>query len=253
MIVEDQQAATAFLLDAASYRAAGPVEAIETHISLIFLVGQRAYKMKRAVKLPYVDFSTPALGLAACEKEVELNSKTAPGLYLGVRRITREADGKLAFDGMRRTGRCGDRDGPLRSVEAARPDGVAGELTPALMTADRAHDRALSTAARRWSTMAAARRIWRACSTSTRRALPPAMFSKETRSTPFNAVVPRRARAPFSAARPARGSRQGAPLPRRSASAQHLPFRRRAAPVRLHRVQRPDRHASTSSTTSPSC
>jgi aminoglycoside phosphotransferase family enzyme len=46
--------------------------------------------MKRAVKLPYVDFSTPALRLAACEKEVELNSRTAPGLYLGVRRITRK-------------------------------------------------------------------------------------------------------------------------------------------------------------------
>ena len=70
MIVDDQQAAVAFLLDPASYAAAGPVEAIETHISRIFLTGERAYKMKRAVKLPYVDFSTPALRLAACEKEL---------------------------------------------------------------------------------------------------------------------------------------------------------------------------------------
>ena len=99
LVVDDQQSVTAFLLDPASYGATGPVEAIETHISRIFLTGERAYKMKRAVKLPYVDFSTPALRLAACEKEVELNSKTAPGLYLGVRRITREADGKLIFDG----------------------------------------------------------------------------------------------------------------------------------------------------------
>ena len=78
MIVEDQEAAIAFLLDPTAYGETGSVEAIETHISRIYLVGERAYKMKRAVKLPYVDFSTAALRLAACEKEVELNSKTAP-------------------------------------------------------------------------------------------------------------------------------------------------------------------------------
>ncbi|MCA0050000.1 AAA family ATPase [Mesorhizobium sp. B283B1A] len=135
MIVDDQQAAAAFLLDPASYGATGPVEGIETHISLIFLVGQRAYKMKRAVKLPYVDFSTPTLRLAACEKEVELNSKTAPGLYLGVRRVTREADGKLAFDG---AGQMVDA-----VIEMVRFDqsklldrmAAAGELTQVLMTA----------------------------------------------------------------------------------------------------------------------
>ena len=135
MIAEDQQAVTALLRNPATYGETGSVEVIETHISRIFLVGQRAYKMKRAVKLPYVDFSAPALRLAACEKEVELNSKTAPGLYLGVRRIMREADGKLAFDG---TGQMVDA-----AIEMVRFDqsklldrmATAGELTPALMTA----------------------------------------------------------------------------------------------------------------------
>ncbi|RUX28799.1 aminoglycoside phosphotransferase [Mesorhizobium sp. M7A.F.Ca.US.011.01.1.1] len=135
MIVDDQQAAAAFLRDPASYGASGPVEAIETHISRIFLVGQRAYKMKRAVKLPYVDFSTPALRLAACEREVELNSKTAPGLYLRVHRIMRGADDKLAFGG---TGQILDA-----AIEMIRFDqsklldrmATAGQLTPALMTA----------------------------------------------------------------------------------------------------------------------
>jgi len=135
MIAEDQQAVTALLRNPATYGETGSVEVIETHISRIFLVGQRAYKMKRAVKLPYVDFSTPRLRLAACEKEVELNSKTAPGLYLGVRRIMREADGKLAFDG---TGQMVDA-----AIEMVRFDqsklldrmATAGELTPALMTA----------------------------------------------------------------------------------------------------------------------
>ncbi|MCV3205477.1 AAA family ATPase [Mesorhizobium sp. YC-39] len=135
MIVENQEAAVTMLLDPATYGETGQVEAIETHISRIFLAGQRVLKMKRAVKLPYVDFSTPALRLAACEKEVELNSKTAPGLYVGVRRITREADSKLAFDG---TGELIDA-----AIEMVRFDqsklldrmAVRGELTPTLMTA----------------------------------------------------------------------------------------------------------------------
>ncbi|MGO4839727.1 aminoglycoside phosphotransferase, partial [Rhizobiaceae sp. 2RAB30] len=103
-------------------------------ISRIFLSGRRAYKMKRAVSLPYADFSTPALRLAFCEKEVELNSKTAPGLYLGVQRITREADGAIMFDG----------PGELIDavVEMVRFDqqclfdkmAAAGELTAPLMT-----------------------------------------------------------------------------------------------------------------------
>ena len=78
MIIDDQKAVTSFLSDASSYGLAGPVEAMETHISRIFLVGDRAFKMKRAVKLPYVDFSTPDLRVAACEKETALNARTAP-------------------------------------------------------------------------------------------------------------------------------------------------------------------------------
>ncbi|MEJ6849360.1 AAA family ATPase [Sinorhizobium fredii] len=97
MITQDQAEVVAFL-SAPHVRGADKVEIIETHISCIFLSGNRAYKVKRAVKLPYVDFSTAALRLAACEKEVALNSATAPGLYLGVRRIMRGRDGRLSFD-----------------------------------------------------------------------------------------------------------------------------------------------------------
>ena len=106
---------------------------IETHISVVVLAGDRAYKLKRAVKLDYVDFSTAELRLALCEREVELNRRAVPGLYLGVRRITRAADGRLAFDG----------DGPLVDavVEMVRFDqdglfdrmAVRGALTPALL------------------------------------------------------------------------------------------------------------------------
>ena len=97
MIIEKQKDARDFML---SLRGSGEqVEVIETHISCIFLVGNLAFKMKRAVKLPYVDFSTPVLRLEACQKEIEYNSKTAPDIYIGVRRITREADGSVKFDG----------------------------------------------------------------------------------------------------------------------------------------------------------
>lgn len=78
---------------------AGSIDRIETHISSVWLVGDRAFKLKRAVRFDYVDFSTAALRHVACEAEVRLNRRTAPGLYVGVRTITRQADGSLALDG----------------------------------------------------------------------------------------------------------------------------------------------------------
>lgn len=107
---------------------------IETHISLVILSGPHAIKLKRAVRLGYVDFSTPQRRLAACEWELALNRRTAPGLYRAVRRITRRSDGRLALDG----------DGPLVDavVEMARFDedglfdrlAVRGALTKPILT-----------------------------------------------------------------------------------------------------------------------
>jgi hypothetical protein len=101
MIVEDQREAIAFLtrmLDAGA-GSEHKVELVRTHISIVFLGADRALKLKRAVRFPYIDQATPATRLALCRKEVELNRRTAPELYLGVHRLTREADGCLAFDG----------------------------------------------------------------------------------------------------------------------------------------------------------
>ncbi|MBN8995152.1 MAG: AAA family ATPase [Rhizobiales bacterium] len=135
MSTDDGQKEVVGFLAASGRRATGDqVDIITTHISKIFLVADRVFKLKRALVLPYVDFSTPELRLAACEKEVALNSATAPRLYCGVRRITRE-NGGLAFDG----------DGPLADavVEMERFDqsalldqmAGAGALTPDLITA----------------------------------------------------------------------------------------------------------------------
>jgi aminoglycoside phosphotransferase family enzyme/predicted kinase len=78
---------------------AGRVERIETHVSVIFLTGTRAYKLKRAVRLPYLDYSTLDQRRLFCEKEVTLNRRTAPDLYLGVVPVTRSISGMLAVGG----------------------------------------------------------------------------------------------------------------------------------------------------------
>jgi uncharacterized protein len=75
------------------------IERIDTHISIVWLVEERAYKLKRAVIFDYVDFSTAELRRTACEAEVRLNRRTAPALYVEVRAITREADGALSLGG----------------------------------------------------------------------------------------------------------------------------------------------------------
>ncbi|CAN5425470.1 bifunctional aminoglycoside phosphotransferase/ATP-binding protein [soil metagenome] len=134
MFVGDQTAAVKFLSDPSTYGQDAPLEIIETHISAIFLAADRAYKMKRAVKLPYADFSTPALRLAACEQEIALNSLTAPDIYLRVRRITRERSGELVFDG---TGKTIDAVVEMvRFNQSCLFDrlALAGKLTASLMT-----------------------------------------------------------------------------------------------------------------------
>ncbi|MBN9450143.1 MAG: AGE family epimerase/isomerase, partial [Bosea sp.] len=75
------------------------MEMVSTHISVVLLIGARALKLKRPVKLPYVDLSTPELRLAMCEHELMLNRRTAPDLYRAVHRITRERSGALALNG----------------------------------------------------------------------------------------------------------------------------------------------------------
>lgn len=95
-----QQEVIAFLARPESYGAPdGGVECIETHGSLVFLHGQRAYKLKRAIAYAALDFLSLASRQRACHAEWLLNRRTAPQLYLEVRSINRGADGRLQFDG----------------------------------------------------------------------------------------------------------------------------------------------------------
>lgn len=65
----------------------------ETHMSWVFLVGDRVYKLKKPVRFPYLDFSTLALREAACRAELQLNRRLAPDVYLDVTPVVQSADG----------------------------------------------------------------------------------------------------------------------------------------------------------------
>src|ERR1700736_6949682 len=88
----------AFLADPATHEGA-PVRRLDTHSAAVFLAGDRALKVKRAVRYPFLDFSTLAQRKAACEAELAVNRAFAPELYVGVIPITQDADGRLALGG----------------------------------------------------------------------------------------------------------------------------------------------------------
>src|ERR671923_1608861 len=99
MSVTEDQAGVIECLGAPATHNGAAVERIETHISIVFLAGSRAWKLKRAVQFDYIDASTSDRRRVLCEKEVQLNRRTAASLYVGVVAVTREADGSLALGG----------------------------------------------------------------------------------------------------------------------------------------------------------
>lgn len=75
-------------------------ELLETHLSWVLLAGAHAYKLKKPVRLPFVDYASAARRRRFCEEEVRLNARLAPGLYLGVVPITGSLDApQLQGDG----------------------------------------------------------------------------------------------------------------------------------------------------------
>lgn len=95
----DQRAVIAYLSRPDTYGVTGEIERIDTHISVVFLAGERAYKLKRAVRFDYLDYSTLAGRRKFCNAEFEINRRTAPTLYEGVVAVTRAPDGGLELDG----------------------------------------------------------------------------------------------------------------------------------------------------------
>jgi len=100
---ESQREIFEFLREPSSWQALGPrpdrVDVIETHGALVFMAGSEVLKVKRAVKLAYLDFSTLDRRRAVCQRELALNCPAAPDIYKEVLAIVRRADGRLALDG----------------------------------------------------------------------------------------------------------------------------------------------------------
>lgn len=99
--VESQEPVFAFLADPAAH-GGQPVKRIDTHAASVFLAGDRALKVKRAVKFPFLDYSTLARRKAACAAEIEVNRPFAPDIYRRVVAVTQAPDGRLAVGGQGR-------------------------------------------------------------------------------------------------------------------------------------------------------
>jgi uncharacterized protein len=121
----NQQAVLAFLGES------GKAKRIDTHASIVFLEPGRVLKIKRAVRLPFLDFSTLDQRKRACEEEIAVNRRLAPEIYRRVVPITRGPDGL----------QIGGDDPPVEwAVEMARFDerrtldhlAGRGEITPEL-------------------------------------------------------------------------------------------------------------------------
>src|SRR5262245_9201264 len=91
-VVEDQSAVIDFLT-----KHLQPERQVDTHGAVVFLTRERAYKLKRAVKFPYMDFSTVERRAAMCRAEVDINHQMAPEIYLGVAAVRRKPDGQMVL------------------------------------------------------------------------------------------------------------------------------------------------------------
>lgn len=137
---ESQRALIAWLSSPAAHGldASEAVERVETHASVVFLAGSRAWKLKRAVRYDYFDYATPARRRHYLIEELRLNRRTAPAIYRAVRAVRRTPDGGFSMGD-------GDGDGDGRAVDyllemrrfdpATQFDRLAerGALDPALM------------------------------------------------------------------------------------------------------------------------
>jgi aminoglycoside phosphotransferase family enzyme/predicted kinase len=91
-----QERVFAFLTDPAIHP---QVHRIDTHAASVFLEGERALKIKRAVRFPFLDYSTLEKRKAACDEEIKINRPFAPQIYRRVVPITQNSLGSLAIDG----------------------------------------------------------------------------------------------------------------------------------------------------------
>lgn len=94
------EASLAFLGQPGAYpESSSQVDAVETHMSWVFLTDTHAYKLKKPVRYAYLDFSTVEARRRDCDEEVRLNRRLAADVYLGVIPLMRDSKGRLSLGG----------------------------------------------------------------------------------------------------------------------------------------------------------
>ena len=239
MIVEDQSEVIAFLSRPDAYGAdVGDVERLETHASIIFLAGPSAYKLKRAVRFPYLDYSTAERRRRFCEAEVagQPAHRARPvsgGRRRRPRRCRRPRVGRRGCPA-----RLARRDAAVRGARAVLPAGRRRSPRPLRHAESRRRGRALSPG-RGTPAFGGRRRRPRPGPRQQppvlrrKRSAPSRPHAHRTSGEPCAAGV----RGDRAAARPPPRRRLGPPLPWRSAPAQHRRPRRPGGAVRRHRVR----------------
>jgi uncharacterized protein len=98
--MQDQKLVVQALLTPEAYpQKTGKIELIQTHISFVFLTEKHVYKVKKAVNFGFLDFSTLDKRKFFCEKELELNRRLCPEIYLEVVPITKSQGIKVGGSG----------------------------------------------------------------------------------------------------------------------------------------------------------
>jgi aminoglycoside phosphotransferase family enzyme/predicted kinase len=87
----------------------------ETHVGVVLLLGDRAYKLKKPVHTPFLDFSTPERRLTVLRRELDLNRRLAPDVYLGLAHVS-----ALSPDGRAASAGPGEHVLVMRRMPAAR-------------------------------------------------------------------------------------------------------------------------------------
>src|SRR4029078_2508524 len=129
---DSQEEVLAFLADPATH-GGQEVRRIDTHAASVFLSVDRARKVTRAVRFPFLDYSTLAKRKQACEAELDVNAPYAPEIYRGVKAITREGDRRLWIRG---SGSAVEWAVEMRRFDEKRTlDHLTGEIDDALAEA----------------------------------------------------------------------------------------------------------------------
>src|ERR1700761_1259892 len=87
---EAQEDVFRFLVDPKTHGSREPVKRVDTANAIVFLAGDDVYKLKRAVKFPFMDLSTLEKRREACEAEIAVNRPLAPDIYLSALPIVRQ-------------------------------------------------------------------------------------------------------------------------------------------------------------------